>query len=103
MAEESLSEKYNRLHKEGKTREATRVAQEYSGESSQEEVEEESEVRRDLVYSHEFDGIGEEISEEIYQEYGDWDEFVENVTREGLVEISGIGESRADSILEQVE
>lgn len=112
MSEEKLEEvrrKYSEALRDGDTDKATEMywkAEDLKGnveEPESSEDESENALRRDLVYSQEFDGVGEELSEEIYQEYGDWDEFVENVTFEGLVDISGIGEKRAEQIMSEVE
>lgn len=88
-------EEYNRLLMEGKTGEATEVAQKIAGRAVvQEEV--------DAAFE-DLKGVGDELADEIRQVYGDYSSFVEEASVESLSDISGIGEKRAESLLEQVE
>lgn len=113
MAEESLRDKYIRLLREGKTKEATEVARKAKGQDSSDSGSEEVEVEEEdsdaeqdaeahMVYTK-LNGVGEELAEEIYQDFGDWDSFVESADKDSLSDISGIGESRAESLLEQIK
>lgn len=88
-------EKYNQLLREGKTEEATKVASEMRDDL---EVEQVSDHDRFV----ELDGVGDELADEMVEAFGDFESFVEEADVEGLSDISGIGESRAESLLEQV-
>lgn len=108
---ESLNEKYTRLLREGRTSEATIVARkarygneeepDNSGSKEENELEQNDEEGH-MVYTQ-LNGVGEELAEEFFEEFGDWSSFVEDVSKERLVDVSGIGEARADSLLEQVK
>jgi len=104
MADESMQDKYARLLREGKTSEATEVAEEMNDvnhgvESSESES---SEDNGYMAYT-ELNGVGEELAEEMFEEFGAYEAFVEKADVESLTDISGIGEARAESLLEQVE
>jgi len=108
MTEESLQDKYARLLREGKTDEATEVAQEMRDDVEVETEDEEEEVEEDEPVSEQerfadLNGVGEELADEMVQVFGTYDSFVEEADVESLSDISGIGESRAESLLEQVE
>jgi len=97
MTEESLQDKYARLLREGKTDEATKLVTETVS-----ETEDEEDAKRHMVYT-DLKGVGEELAEEMYQEFGDWDDFVEEADVESLSDIAGIGEKSAEALLEQVD
>ena len=48
-------------------------------------------------------GIGEEIAEMLLSKYGSFENFVEEVKLDDLVELPGIGEKVAKKIIEQVK
>lgn len=102
MAEESLEEQYNRLLREGRTDEATDLVSDSENVETTDSVDTEVEKQRYEAYT-ELDGVGEEVAEELFEEFGDWPEFVENVDKKSLVDVSGIGEARAESLIDQVE
>jgi predicted flap endonuclease-1-like 5' DNA nuclease len=99
MAEEK-QDKYARLLREGKTEEATKVAQEMRG--SEVAVETQDSVSEHDRFT-ELKGVGDELADEMVEEFGDYDSFAENAAVEDLEPISGIGEKSAESLLEQVE
>jgi len=90
-------QKYNQLLREGKTEEATKVASEMRSDLDVEEVSDEGHDR--FV---ELNGVGDELADEMVEAFGDFESFVEEADVESLSDISGIGESRAESLLEQV-
>jgi len=90
-------QKYNQLLREGKTEEATKVASEMRSDLDVEEVSDEGHDR--FV---ELNGVGDELADEMVEAFGDVERFVEEADVESLSDISGIGESRAESLLEQV-
>jgi len=98
MTEESMQSKYARLLREGKTSEATKIAQEMSDVTTTVETEEIKQER-----FAELNGVGDELADEMVQVFGSYDRFVEDADVESLADISGIGESRAESLLEQVD
>jgi len=97
---DSLQDEYARLLREGKTEEATEVSQEMRG-GVEVETEEETVSEHDKFV--ELDGVGDELAEEMVQVFGSYDSFVEEADVDSLSDISGIGESRAESLLGQVE
>jgi len=107
MTEESLQSKYARLLREGKTGEATKVAQEMRDDLKEEVVETEDEEEDESVSEQErfaeLSGVGDELADEMVQVFGNYDSFVEEADVDSLSDISGIGESRAESLLEQVK
>jgi predicted flap endonuclease-1-like 5' DNA nuclease len=108
MAEESLKEQYNRLLREGRTEEATEVAQELSDgtarvEPAEEEVESEDEIVSEQERFAELSGVGEELADEMVQVFGTYDSFVEEADVDSLSDISGIGGARAESLIDQVK
>jgi excinuclease UvrABC nuclease subunit len=108
MAEESLQDEYARLLREGRTEEATEVAHEMRDDVEVEKTVETEEVEEDEPVSEqerfaELSGVGDELADEMVQLFGTYDSFVEEADVESLSDISGIGESRAESLLEQVE
>lgn len=85
-----LKNKYSALLREGKVEEATEVAAEIHGD-------------RDTGGNYEdLKGVGDELADDIRQVFGDYSNFVEEADIESLSDISGIGETRAESLLEQV-
>jgi len=98
MTEERMQSKYARLLREGKTSEATKIAQEMSDVTTTVETEEIKQER-----FAELNGVGDELADEMVQVFGSYDRFVEGADVESLADISGIGESRAESLLEQVD
>lgn len=94
--EESISDKYARLLREGKTREATELV---SGEDASDE--EESIVSEEERFA-ELNGVGPELAEELVEEFEGFDAFVEEAEPKDLEPIPGIGEKRAESLVEQV-
>lgn len=90
-------QKYNQLLREGKTEEATKVASEMRSDLDVEEVTDGSHDR-----FAELNGVGDELADEMVEAFGDFESFVEEADVESLSDISGIGESRAESLLEQV-
>lgn len=106
MKEQDLKSKYARLLREGKTDEATEVAQEIRGvkvEADDEPVEKDDEPVSEQERFAELSGVGEELADEMVQVFGTYKGFVEEADVENLSDISGIGESRAESLIEQVE
>jgi len=109
---ENKSKEYAKLLREGRTSEATDLVSSSNSskqveepvEQDEDEVEEEvdepvSEVERFV----ELKGVGEELAEEMVQVFGSYDAFVEDADVDSLSDIAGIGESSAESLLEQVE
>lgn len=107
MTEESMQDKYARLLREGKTDEATKVAQEMSDVEVEVETEQVEEEEEEILSEHdrfaELKGVGDELADELVEEFGTYSEFAENASVEDLEPISGIGEKSAESLLEQVE
>lgn len=99
---ESLKERYARLLREGRTTEATRVALQAKNEEGVEEPSEEVESSESDRFA-ELKGVGGELAVELVEEFGDFESFVADATVEDLTPIPGIGEKRAESLLEQVE
>jgi len=105
MTEESLQDEYARLLREGRTEEATEVAQEMRDDvepGNVVETEDEEPISEQERFV-ELDGVGEELAEEMVEEFGSYKGFVEEADVDSLSDISGIGESRAESLLEQKE
>jgi len=106
---EELQKKYARLLREGRTAEATKVAQEMNGSVSEEEVvsseveEVDEPVSEDVEKFAELKGVGDELAEEMVQVFGDYDSFVEDADVDSLSDIAGIGEKSAEDLLEQIE
>lgn len=106
MSEESLQDKYARLLREGKTAEATKVAHEMNDEEVEKTVEQEESEDEPVSEKERFvelKGVGGELAEEMVQVFGTYDSFVEEADVDSLSDIAGIGESSAESLLEQVE
>jgi len=112
---EDKQKEYARLLREGDTEQATKVAQEMRGDDVQvetededsksdenEEVEDEEPVSEEERFA-ELKGVGPELAEELVEEFGSYDEFAENASPEDLEPVSGIGEKRAESLVEQAE
>lgn len=97
---DDLQKKYARLLREGKTEEATKVSQKMVDGVSESSVDKQEDVLEPYVA---LNGVGEELAEELYEKYGDYSSFVEDADMKGLVDVSGVGESRAESLLEQME
>lgn len=99
-----MQEKYARLLREGRTSEATEVAQEMNDveEETVVEAEEKDEPVSEQEQFADLKGVGEELAEEMVEEFESYEVFVEEADVEVLSDISGIGESRAESLLEQV-
>jgi len=94
----SKKEKYTRLLREGKTEEATELVSSSETEVSTSEVEDsESSVQgfEDLK------GVGDELAVELREEFGEV-ENLKDASASDLEPIPGIGEKRAESLLEQV-
>lgn len=109
MSNREFRIKYNKALREGDTGKATEVYKKYS-ESSTEDSEEDSgseDLTEDAMSEQEkfeeINGVGEELAEELIQEYGTYPGFVEEADKESLVDISGVGEARAESLLEKVK
>lgn len=92
-------EKYTRLLREGRTEEATELVKEAKedGDLGTQSV---SEVDR---FAENIDGVGEELAEEFVQVFESWNRFEEEADMESLTDVSGVGESRAESILNQLD
>jgi len=90
---EDLEKEYSRYLREGKTQKATEVANERYGEPEQPS---EKELYADLK------GVGDELAEILADRFDSFDDFVQ-ADVEDLKPVSGIGEKRAESLLEQVE
>lgn len=103
MAEESLRVKYARLLREGKTSEATKVAQEMNGveTTSSEPVEEEESEVSDRERFHSLKGVGDELAKELDETFESYEAFAKYASAEDLEPIPGIGEKRAESLVEQ--
>lgn len=110
---EDLQKEYARLLREGDTEQATKVAQEMRGDDVQVETEDSKSDENDEVEDEEpvseeerfaeLNGVGPELADELVEEFGSYDEFAENASPEDLEPISGIGEKRAESLVEQAE
>lgn len=98
---DDLREKYARLLREDKTEKATEVAKKLTGSTQVEKVSSED-SSSDKSFA-DLDGVGEELAEEMVEEFGSYSGFVEDADMDSLSDISGIGESRAESLLEQVD
>lgn len=100
-----MQSKYARLLREGKTSEATKIAQEMSDVTTTvetKEIKQEEDPSEQKRFA-ELNGVGDELADEMVQVFGSYDRFVEDADVESLADISGIGESRAESLLEQVD
>jgi|AKVG01.1.fsa_nt_gi NTP pyrophosphatase (non-canonical NTP hydrolase) len=91
-----LEKEYASALRDGRTEEATEVARKIHGDREVETSDTDGKYE-DLK------GVGDELADEIRQVYGDYSNFVEEADVESLSDISGIGETRAESLLEQVE
>lgn len=109
---EDRQKEYARLLREGNTREATELVsdnsqnQEKEDEEVVEEVDETQEDGQAVSEEERFaelSGVGPELADELVEEFGSYDEFAENASPEDLEPISGIGEKRAESLVEQAE
>lgn len=98
-----LRKKYARFLKDGETEKATEIAQEMNGSTQVEKVSSEKESESDVKRFTDLKGVGEELAEEMVEEFGSYSSFVDEAGVERLSDISGIGESRAESLLEQVD
>lgn len=107
---EDMQKEYARLLREGDTEGATKLAQEMRGdevqvetdEDSKSEEEDEESVSEEELFA-ELNGVGPELADELVEEFGSFEEFAENASPEDLEPVSGIGEKRAESLVEQAE
>lgn len=94
--DESTRSRYADLLREGRTEEATSLVQEEVDVSVQDVADPVSK------FADRLNGVGEELAEEFVEEFGDWESFEQEAGKDRLVDISGVGESRAENLLEQV-
>lgn len=102
--------KYARLLREGRTEEATALVTDEGSnteKTSEETEEEEEDVDTSDILSEEerfadLKGVGDELADELVEEFGTFSSF-KDASVEDLEPIPGIGEKRAESLLEQVE
>lgn len=95
-----MREKYARLLREGKTDEATELV---SNREVEENVSEEEDSSGEEERFEELNGVGPELASELVEQFGDFDSFVEEAEPEDLEPVPGIGEKRAESLVEQTE
>lgn len=91
-----LRKKYRELLRDGKTKEATEVAQ------KAEELKEGDESQSGFEKFEVLNGVGEEIAKELAEDF-DSIEALAEATPEDITPIPGIGEKRAKSIIEQAQ
>lgn len=94
---DEVERRYAKALRENRLEDATEIAQELrSDEPVTASEEEESSV--DFT---ELNGVGDELADELGELFDSFDELAE-ADREVLLDVSGVGESRAESLVEQV-
>lgn len=88
---DEVKRRYAVALQEGRTEDATRLAQQLRSD----EVSESEDV--DFT---ELNGVGSELADELRETFDGFSDLAE-ADREVLLDISGVGESRADSLIEQ--
>ncbi len=88
---DEVKRRYAVALQEGRTEDATRLAQQLRSD----EVSESEDV--DFT---ELNGVGSELADELRESFDGFSDLAE-ADREVLLDISGVGESRADSLIEQ--
>lgn len=88
---DEVKRRYAVALQEGRTEDATRLAQQLRSD----EVSESEDV--DFT---ELNGVGSELADELRENFDGFSDLAE-ADREVLLDISGVGESRADSLIEQ--
>jgi ERCC4-type nuclease len=91
---DELKRKYAVALQEGRTEDATRLAQELRSDTPVKSSEVEA------VDFTELNGVGSELADELRESFDSFSDLAE-ADREVLLDISGVGESRADSLIEQ--
>jgi len=88
---DEVKRRYAVALQEGRTEDATRLAQQLRSD----EVSESEDV--DFT---ELNGVGSELADELRESFDGFSDLAE-ADREVLLDVSGVGESRADSLIEQ--
>jgi len=88
---DEVKRKYAVALQEGRTEDATRLAQQLRSDEVSES---------DDVDFTDLNGVGSELADELRESFDDFSDLAET-DREVLLDISGVGESRADSLIEQ--
>jgi ERCC4-type nuclease len=96
---EDLQKEYSKLLRQGKEEKATQVARKMSG---RDEKDEEEQQESDVELFAELKGVGDELAKELVDRFDSFDDFAESDV-EDLEPVPGIGQKRAESLLEQVD
>jgi len=91
---DEVKRRYAVALQEGRTEDATRLAQQLRSDDAVEVSESE-----DVDFT-ELNGVGSELADELRENFDGFSDLAE-ADREVLLDISGVGESRADSLIEQ--
>jgi ERCC4-type nuclease len=91
---DEVKRRYAVALQEGRTEDATRLAQQLRSDDAVEVSESE-----DVDFT-ELNGVGSELADELRESFDGFSDLAE-ADREVLLDISGVGESRADSLIEQ--